>query len=279
MSAGLPGPADRTPQSIAAIIRETSTVIPALGLVLGSGLADALGDALTIESAFAYTDLGLPATGVPGHAGTLMLGDLGGVPLVAFSGRFHLYEGHDPDVPALLPRLAHVLGARTMVLTAAVGGLVRGVAAGTAVVLRDHINLMGTVPLRGWRYPDGVPAFVNAEAIYEPALRTIALSRAEALGIPATEGVYAAMRGPAFETPAEVEMLGRLGATVVGMSMVPESLPAHALGLRVLGICSLTNAYGDHVTHEEVLRASNLTAAAIGRLLVDLFPRLPLEGA
>ena len=87
------------------------------------------------------------------------------------------------------------------------------------------------------------------------------------------------MRGPAFETPAEVEMLGRLGATVVGMSMVPESLPAHALGLRVLGICSLTNAYGDHVTHEEVLRASNSTAAAIGRLLVDLFPHLPLEGA
>jgi len=91
--------------------------------------------------------------------------------------------------------------------------------------------------------------------------------------------VYAAMRGPAFETPAEVDMLGRLGATVVGMSMVPESLPAHALGLRVLGICSLTNAYGDHVTHEEVLRVSNSTAAAIGRLLVDLFPHLPPEGA
>jgi len=278
MSAGLPGPADRTPQSIAALIRETSTVIPAVGLVLGSGLADALGESLTIESAFAYADLGLPATGVPGHVGKLMLGDLAGVPVVAFSGRFHLYEGHDPDIPALLPRLAHVLGARTMVLTAAVGGLVPGMAAGTMVVLRDHLNMMGAVPLRGWRYPDGMPAFVNAEAIYDPALRTAALARAEALGIPATEGVYAAMRGPAFETPAEVEMLGRLGATVVGMSMVPESLPAHALGLQVLGICSLTNAYGDHVTHEEVLRASNTTAAEIGRLLVDLFPRLPLEG-
>jgi len=279
MNAGLPGPADRTPQSVAAVIREASTLIPAVGLVLGSGLAEALGDALEIESAFAYADLGLPATGVPGHAGRLLLGQLAGVPVVAFSGRFHLYEGHDPDVPALFPRLAHVLGAHTMVLTAAVGGLVPGVAAGTVVVLRDHLNMMGAVPLRGWRYPDGMPAFVNAQAVYDPALRAAALLRAEALGIPAVDGVYAAMRGPAFETPAEVEMLGRLGATVVGMSMVPESLPAHALGLRVLGICSLTNAYGDHVTHEEVLRASNTTAAAIGRLLVDLFPRLPLEGA
>jgi purine-nucleoside phosphorylase len=249
-----------------------------VGLVLGTGLGDALGDALTIESSFAYTDLGLPATGVPGHVGSLALGDLAGVPVVAFSGRFHLYEGHDPDIPALLPRLTHLLGARTMVLTAAVGGVVPDVAAGTVVVLRDHLNMMGAVPLRGWRFPDGMPAFVNAEAIYDPGLRSTALARAEALGIPATEGVYGAMRGPAFETPAEVEMLGRLGATVVGMSMVPESLPAHALGLRVLGICSLTNAYGDHVTHEEVLRASNTTAAAIGRLLVDLFPRLPLEG-
>ena len=278
MTVGLPAPPDRTPEAVAARIRERSTLIPRVGLVLGSGLAGALGDALTIESTFPYADLGMPPTGVPGHAGALLLGELAGVPVVAFSGRYHLYEGHDLDVPALLPRLAKVLGADTMVLTAAVGGLVSDLAAGTVVVLRDHINLMGAVPLRGWRYPDGMPAFVNAEAVYDPALRATALTRAAALDVPATEGVYAAMRGPAFETPAEVAMLSRMGATVVGMSMVPESLPAHALGLRVLGICSLTNAFGDHVTHEEVLRASNTTAAAIGRLLVDLFPRLPSEG-
>jgi len=279
MNTGLPGPADRTPDTIAAVIRESSSLVPAVGLVLGSGLAPALGEALQIDASFGYADLGLPATGVPGHAGSLLLGTLAGVDVVAFSGRYHLYEGHDPDVPALLPRLAQVLGARTMVLTAAVGGLVPGLAAGTVVVVRDHLNMMGAVPLRGWRFPDGMPAFVNARAVYDPALREAALARAAELGIAATEGVYAAMRGPAFETPAEVDMLGRLGATVVGMSMVPESLPAHALGLRVLGICSLTNAYGDHVTHEEVLRVSNSTAAAIGRLLVDLFPHLPPEGA
>ena len=124
MTVGLPGPADRTPHTVAARIRERSTLVPRVGLVLGSGLAGALGDTLATESTFAYADLGLPPTGVPGHAGTLLLGDLAGVPVVAFSGRYHLYEGHDPEVPALLPRVAHVLGARTMVLTAAVGGLV-----------------------------------------------------------------------------------------------------------------------------------------------------------
>jgi len=145
-------------------------------------------------------------------------------------------------------------------------------------VVRDHINAMGVVPLTGWRFPDGAPAFVNASAVYDPTLRSLALGRAAALGVEATDGVYAATRGPAYETPAEVEMLARLGATIVGMSLVPESLPAHAIGLRVLGICSLTNALGDHVTHEDVLRESSKTAAAVGRLLVDLLPRLP-EGA
>jgi purine-nucleoside phosphorylase len=277
---GLPGPPDRLADTVAAEIRERSTLRPAVSIVLGSGLAPALGDALSVESSFAYTDLhGLPATGVPGHLGRLILGTLADVPVLAFEGRFHLYEGHGTDVPALLPRIAHALGAATMVLTAAVGAIAPELAAGTVVVLRDHLNLMGAVPLAGWRYPDGTPAFVNAEEVYDPTLRALALERAGALAIVATEGVYGAMRGPAYETPAEVEMLRRLGATVVGMSMVPESLPAHALGLRVLGICSLTNAVGDHVTHEDVLRVSTTTAAAIGRLLVDLLPRLPSEGA
>jgi purine-nucleoside phosphorylase len=166
-----------------------------------------------------------------------------------------------------------------MVVTAAVGGVEPGMPAGTVVILRDHVNLMGEAPLRGWRFPDGMPAFVNAQAIYDPALRELALERAAALGVRAAVGVYAAMSGPAYETPTEVAMLQTLGATVVGMSMVPEALPAHAMGMRVLGLCSLTNAFGEHVSHEEVVRVSNETAIAVGRLLVDLFPRLPSEGA
>lgn len=276
MSEGVPGPGDDLAARGADVVRASSSTSPSVGIVLGSGLGPALGEHLVEEASFAFTDLpGFPPPGVPGHAGRLILGSIAGVPVAAFSGRVHYYEGHGLDVPALLPRLAHELGARTMVVTAAVGGLVPGLGAGTVVVLRDHINMMGTSPMRGWRFPDGTPAFVNAQAVYDPELRELAFAGAQALGIRAAVGVYAAMSGPAYETPAEVEMLRQLGATVVGLSMVPEALPAHALGLRVLGLCSLTNAFGEHVSHEEVVKVSNETAYAVGRLLVDVLPRLP----
>jgi purine-nucleoside phosphorylase len=275
MNAGAADPPDRLAESAAAVVRTRSLAEPRVGIVLGSGLGPALGDALRIDDTIPYADLpGFPSITVPGHVGELVLGELAGVPIAGFRGRFHLYEGHDPDVPALLPRLAHALGADTMVLTAAVGAVVADLGSGTAVILRDHLNFSGSVPLLRWRFADGSPAFVSGN-VYDPALRALALERAARIGVLASEGVYGAMRGPAYETPAEVEMLARAGATVVGMSMVPESLPAHALGMRVLGICSLTNALGEPVTHEDVLRVSHETAAAIGRLLVDLLPRLP----
>lgn len=280
MTQGVPAPADDLAERGADVVRAATDLVPRVGIVLGSGLGPALGDALVEGASFAFTDLpGFPPPGVPGHAGRLILGRLADVPVAAFSGRVHVYEGHGMDVPALLPRLAHALGARTMVVTAAVGGVEPGLPAGTVVVLRDHVNLMGEAPLRGWRSPDGMPAFVNTQAIYDPFLRELAFERAAAIGVRAAFGVYAAMSGPAYETPTEVAMLQTLGATVVGMSMVPEALPAHAMGMRVLGLCSLTNAFGEHVSHEEVVRVSNETATAVGRLLVDLFPRLPSEGA
>jgi purine-nucleoside phosphorylase len=279
VTSGDPGPDDDLPGRGTEIVRARTDLVPSIGLVLGSGLGPALGDHLAVEATFAFTDLpGFPPPGVPGHAGTLSIGRLAGVPVAAFSGRVHYYEGHGMDVPALLPRLAHGLGVGTMVLTAAVGGLEPGVPAGTVIVLRDHLNMMGESPLRGWRYPDGMPAFINTQEVYDRSIRDLAIVRADALGIRAAPGVYAAMSGPAYETPTEVGMLQRLGATVVGMSMVPEALPARALGMRVLGICSLTNAFGEHVTHQEVVRVSNETALAVGRLLVDLLPRLQEEG-
>jgi purine-nucleoside phosphorylase len=280
VTSGVPSPGDDLPARGAEVVRARTDTVPSVGLVLGSGLGPALGVALEVDASFAFRDLpGFPPPGVPGHAGSLAVGRLAGVPVAAFSGRVHYYEGHGMDVPALLPRLAHELGATTMVLTAAVGGLEPGLPAGTVVVLRDHLNLMGAAPLRAWRYPDGMPAFINAQEVYERSLADLAIERSAALGIGAAPGVYAAMSGPAYETPTEVAMLQRLGATVVGMSMVPEALPARALGMRVLGICSLTNAFGEHVTHEEVVRVSNETALAVGRLLVDLLPRLPGQGA
>ena len=164
-----------------------------------------------------------------------------------------------------------------MILTAAVGGVVPGLAAGTVVVLTDHLNMMGSAPMRGWRYPDGMPAFIGLHDAYDASLGDLAIERAEAIGVRATTGVYAAMSGPAYETPAEIDFLRRAGATVVGMSIVPEAIPARACEMRVLGLCSVTNAFGEPVEHDEVVRVSNETAKAVGRLLVDLLPRM--EGA
>ena len=123
-----------------------------------------------------------------------------------------------------------------------------------------------------------MPAFVSARDVYDPIFRELAVTRAEALGVPAVVGIYAAMSGPSYETPAEIEMLRRLGATVVGMSVVPEAMPARALGMRVLALCSVTNVYGEDVRHEQVVRVSRKVSAVVGRLLVDLSPRLLAEG-
>jgi inosine/guanosine/xanthosine phosphorylase family protein len=277
---GVPGPADDLAAQAAKAVRAHTDVVPRAAVVLGSGLGAALGARLEEEASIAYPDLpGFPAAAVPGHEGRLFLGKLAGVPVAAFSGRLHFYEGHGMDVPALLPRLARELGATTMVLTAAAGSVVPELPAGTVVVLRDHLNLMGAAPLRGWRFPDGTPAFISMRDVYDPELREHALEGARELGVRATEGVYAAMSGPAYETPAEVAFLREIGATVVGMSVVPEALPARALGMRVLALCSVTNALGHDVSHEEVVRVSNETAVAVGRLLVDVIPRLSTKGA
>jgi purine-nucleoside phosphorylase len=279
VSGGLPGPGDDLPQRAAKVVRAASALVPSVGLILGSGLGAALGDAFQEEAGFAFTDLpGFPPPGVPGHAGRFALGHLAGVPVASFFGRVHFYEGHGMDVPALLPRLARELGAETVVLTAAVGGVEAGLTGGTVAVITDHVNLMGTAPLRGWRDPDGMPAFIPMGQAYDPSLADLALARARALGIAVAPGVYAAMSGPAYETPSEIRLVGQAGATVVGMSMVPEVLPARALGMRVLGLAMVTNALGEPVSHEEVVRVSNETAKAVGRLLVDLLPRID-EGA
>jgi len=277
---GLPGPGDDLPERGAEIVRAKSELEPQVGIVLGSGLGPALADDLEEDASFSFSDLpGFPPAGVPGHEGRLVIGRLAGVPVAAFFGRVHVYEGHGMDVPALLPRLARCLGAGTMVLTAAVGGLVPDLAAGTVVVLADHLNMMGVSPMRSWRFPDGTPPFVSLADAYDTALRRLTLARADDLGIVAAQGVYAAMAGPAYETPTEVGFLRQAGATVVGMSVVPEAVPAVALGMRVLGLCSVTNAFGEHVDHEDVVRVSNETAIAVGKLLVDLLPRIEPKGA
>ncbi len=275
----LPGPGDRLAEEAAAAVRRATDVVPLVGVILGSGLGPAVGNELKEFASFPFAELpGFAPAGVPGHEGRLAVGELAGVPVAAFFGRVHLYEGHGIEAPAMLPRLAHSLGASILLLTAAVGGLRPGMPAGTIVVLTDHINHMGTTPLRGWRFPDGTPAFIAMRDPYDPALSRLALERAEALGIRAEPGVYGAMAGPAYETPSENIHLQQTGATVVGMSVVPEAVPARALGMRVVGLCTVTNAFGEDVSHEEVLRVSSESAKAVGRLLVDMLPRMAESG-
>jgi purine-nucleoside phosphorylase len=267
-------------EGIVRAIRERTDIRPVAGIVLGSGLGDAItvareragsGEPLEIP----YGELpGFPPPTVPGHAGKLWLGTIGNRPVAIFQGRIHFYEGHPMPLASITTRVSHALGAGTMVLSAAVGGLDPSWAGGSMVVVRDHINLMGTNPLAGWRYPDGSPAFVDVSGVYDADLSGAAFAILREHGTAVTEGVYAAMAGPAYETPAETEMLRRLGATVVGMSTVPEAVAARALGMRVLGLSFVTNAAGGAVSHEEVLLASKTAAEAIGRVvagLVDAF--------
>jgi purine-nucleoside phosphorylase len=280
----LPSPGDGVSERIAEAIRERSPLEPVVGVVLGSGLSGAVetvrAAALGEQAELSYADLpGFPTTTVMGHAGQLWLGTVGDRGVAIFQGRIHLYEGHGMALASITSRVAAELGARAMVLTAATGSVDPDVEAGTLVVLRDHLNLMGQNVLTGWRYPDGSPAFVDVSRVYDPELADLALAsgRAHLGGTDRAgrirEGVYAALPGPSYETPAETRMLRQLGATVVGMSTVPEAVAARALGMRVLGLAFATNAAGVEVSHEEVLAASKAAAGTIGRVILDLVER------
>lgn len=288
---GLPSPGDGLPEGVVAALRERTDVEPAVGIVLGSGLGKAIDVAGALAgrsegTSIPYGELpGFPPPSVPGHAGELWLGELGGTPAAVFRGRIHFYEGHPMPVAGLTARTAAALGAGAVVLTAATGAVDRSLEAGSLVVLRDHLNLMGHNPLTGWRLPDGSPAFVDLSQVYDPELADAALRVGRELpetrgagdgggsSVPVTEGIYAAMPGPSYETPAETEFLRRMGATVVGMSVVPEAVAARALGLRVLGLSFVTNAAGASVSHTEVLEASDRAAEAIGHVLAGLLGR------
>jgi purine-nucleoside phosphorylase len=269
----LPGPGDSFADQAAEVVRSRTAFAPAVAIVLGSGLGAAT-EHLVEEASFAFEELpGFPRPTVPGHAGRLVLGELAGVPVAAFRGRIHFYEGNDMPACALPVRLARLLGAGTAILTAATGGIAEGLDTGHLVVGTDHINFMGVSPLRGWRYPDGTPPFVDMVGAYDEKLADLAADAAQRLGVPVSRGVYAAMAGPSYETPAEIEFLRGSGAAVVGMSLVPEAVPARALGMRVLGLFVVTNKVGVEVSHEEVQKASDRVAGAIGAVIADVLSK------
>jgi purine-nucleoside phosphorylase len=270
-----PGPGDTFAVEGAALVRERSAVTPEIAVVIGSGLREAVEGDLEPDREFSFRSLpGFPPPTVPGHAGRLVLGRLYGVPAAVFLGRVHLYEGYGVGATTLIPRLAAELGAGTIVLTNAAGGLDPSLRRGQLMLIRDHINLLGVNPLTGWRYPDGAPAFVDLSAVYDRGMLDLVEEVADAEGVAVSRGVYAAMPGPTYETPAETEHLRRTGAHAVGMSTVPEAVAAAALGLRVLGLSCITNVAGTAGTHEDVLETGREAAGALRSVLAGALPKL-----
>jgi purine-nucleoside phosphorylase len=250
---------------------------PRVAIVLGSGLG---GLASEVEHAtrIAYRDVpGFPSVAVHGHAGELLLGTLGGTPVATFSGRFHAYEGHPLQLTAFPVRVARALGATTLVVSNAAGGINSGFLPGDLMVIEDHLNLMFSSPLVG-PAAEGETRFPDMTTAYDPALRDALHEVANTLGIRLRDGVYAALYGPAYETPAEVRMLRTMGADAVGMSTVPEVVMARALGMRVAGVSCITNlAAGVQETpldHAEVLDTTARVAAQFQALIKGLVARL-----
>ena len=257
---------------------------PQTGIVLGSGLG-AVADAVTDPVVVPYAEIPhFPRSTVEGHVGRIVAGLLGGVPVVVMQGRVHFYEGYSPEEVTFPLRVLGALGIRAVVLTCAAGGIAEGYSVGQLVALSDHINLMGWNPLigpneprfafrpgAGLRFPDMTEA-------YSKALRSLAKQAASEEGFALDEGVYLAVSGPSFETPAEIRAFRALGATLVGMSTVPETIVARHMGIEVLGLACVANlAAGMGATtlsHQEVFAVGRQVEHRLARLLERLAPRI-----
>jgi purine-nucleoside phosphorylase len=265
-------------EEAAAAIRASGIEPPRVAVVLGSGLnelADRLPDGVTIP----YEQIPhFPRPTVAGHQGKVIVGKLHGASVLMLQGRFHYYEGHDLETVTFPVRVLQRLGVRTLILTAATGGIRAELRAGDLVLLNDHLNLLGVNPLRGLNDDRLGTRFPDMTEVYSARLRTIAREEADRLSIGLTEGVYACMPGPSYETPAEIRMLRTLGADVVGMSTVPEAIVARHAGMEVIGIALVSNAaagvLGTPITHEEVLEAGRQAAPRMARLIEGLIARL-----
>jgi purine-nucleoside phosphorylase len=254
----------------------TGTTGHDVAVVLGSGwlpAADALGRA---SAEVKVTDLGgFPPATVAGHAGTVRSVEIGKWRVLVFLGRIHLYEGHSPSVVVHGVRTAAAAGCRVIILTNAAGGVAPSFSVGQPVLIKDHLNLTGTSPLGGPPPPSGLPArFVDLSDLYSARLRGIAREEDASLA----EGIYAALPGPHYETPAEIRMLRTLGADLVGMSTALEAIAACHLGVEVLGVSLVTNMAAGitsgPVAHEEVIAAGASSARAVGALLARIVRRL-----
>src|SRR5713101_6355518 len=257
--------------------RSTTKLRPKIALVLGSGLG-AFADDLAAPVKIPYAKIpGFPRSTAIGHAGRLVIGNVDNIPVAAMQGRVHAYEGYSPKEVVFPIRVLGRMGIRAAILTNAAGGINTNYKQGALVVLRDHINLQGTNPLIGPNEERFGVRFPDMTQGYWKSYREAALEETRRLGIEAHEGVYAALTGPSYETPAEIRYLRTIGADLVGMSTVPEVIAARHMGIRVLGISCVTNmAAGilDQVlTQEEVLETGERVKGQFMALLRAVLPR------
>ena len=265
-------------EEAAAAIRARCGLIPETAVVLGSGLG-AFADTLLDASATPYDELPhWPAAAVIGHTGRLVIGTVSGRRLAALAGRAHFYEGHDLATVVFATRVMGRVGVRRLVLTNAAGGINTRFAQGALMVIDDHINLIGTNPLVGPNDERFGPRFPDMSEVYSARLRDLADAVATARGIAVSHGVYAAVHGPSYETPAEIRYLRAIGADAVGMSTVPEAIAARHMGLEVLGISCITNmAAGvrpQPLVHSEVLDTTRRVRGSFIALLEGIIERI-----
>jgi purine-nucleoside phosphorylase len=265
-------------QRAAGTLRQLGIGTPDLGIVLGSGLGD-FATRLTEAVAAPYGEIpGWPASAVVGHAGRLVVGTLAGRRVAALAGRAHIYEGHDFRTVTFATRVLGALGVRVLVLTNAAGGINPALTPGTLMLIEDHINLVGGNPLTGPNEDRFGPRFPDMTDVYSPRLRVKADEAAQAIGLRLGHGVYVALHGPSYETPAEIRFLRTIGADAVGMSTVPEAIAARHMGIEVLGISCITNAAAgvlpQPLDHNEVMAVAARVRGEFSALLEGIIERL-----
>jgi purine-nucleoside phosphorylase len=259
-------------------IEARTAIRPSIGVVLGSGLG-AFAEDLTGRDEIPYSEIpGWPVSTAVGHAGKLVIGEVDSLGIAVMAGRAHLYEGYTPAQSVYGVRVLGALGVRSMVFTNAAGGINLAYQRGGLVLISDHINLQGYNPLVGPNDDSLGPRFPDMSEAYSRDYLAIAKEAAAELGIAVSEGVYAAMLGPSYETPAEIRYLRAIGADLVGMSTVLEAIAANHMGIKCLGISCVTNmAAGvspQKLLHDEVLKTGAEVAGTLVRFLKVLLPRL-----
>jgi purine-nucleoside phosphorylase len=260
-----------------AYVRSKSALQPRAGVILGSGLGDVV-EAIEVERAIPYSEIpGARVSTVAGHSGRLVLGHAGKLPVAVMQGRVHFYEGYDMPEVIFLSRVIGLLGIERMIVTNAAGGVNTSFKSGDLMLISDHINFMGASPLRGPNVDELGPRFPDMTAAYPADLREIARQVGKQIGLSLREGVYLALSGPTYETPAEIRALRVLGADAVGMSTVPEVVAMSHMGIPCLGISCITNmAAGilpQKLEHKEVIETTQRVQKEFTALVLGILAR------